>query len=326
MRRLFTGLCSLLVCLSLIALDPGEARAQAASYPDRTITVVVPFLAGGVTDLAARAVAEAMEKHLKQPVVVVNKPGGRATVGGFAVVSAKPDGYTLGFFPVTTVMPEVFSYFYEAPYASKDFKPIAGVAATALSFVVPIDAPWNSLADVVEFARKNPGVKVGTPGKQTLPHLLLMQMAKKNNVSLVDVPFAGDGATLPALLGGHVPVAAIDYSAMKSLVDAKKLKVLAVSTEKRVDFAPDIPSMAELGYKLPYVSVVGLFGPKELPDELAKKIDELVGKISEEQGFRAKMKTLSIQPAYAGSAGYRALLSRYKDNLQALFKEEGWVK
>ena len=325
-RRIFIGLFCFFTGLCLVGSLWVELHASSSGYPDRAITVVVPYSAGGVTDLAGRALAEAMEKDLKQPVVVVNKVGGRATIGGYAVVTAKPDGYTLGFFPIASCLPEVLSYFYEAPYSSKDLRPISCVAGTAMSFVVKADAPWNSFKDIVEFARKNPGVKVGTPGKQTLPYMVLAGVARREKVSFVDVPLGGDAETLPAVLGGHVPVAAIDYSAIKSSVDAKKLKVLATCTEKRVDFAPDVPSIGELGYKLAYVSVLGLFGPKTIPDELVKKIDELVGKISEEQEFRSRMKSICIQPYYQDSATYQKSLLRYKDNMQAFFKEEGLVK
>jgi tripartite-type tricarboxylate transporter receptor subunit TctC len=318
------GLFCLLTSLLLMGSFCGELHA---AYPERTITVVVPYAAGGVTDLAARAISEALEKQLNQPVVVVNKPGGRATIGGQAVVTANPDGYTLGFFPIAACLPEVFTYFFSAPYSSKDFKPISCVAATAMAYAVKADAPWNSMKDLVEYARKNPGVKVGSPGKQTLPYMAMVGVAKKENVNFVDVPFGGgDAETTPALLGGHIPVGAIDYSAIKSLVDAKKLKVLAVCTEKRVDFAPTVPSMGELGYKLAYVSVLGLFGPKDLPGDLVKKIDELVGKISKGEDFRTKMKDMSIQPYYEDSATYQRSLMRYKESMQAFFKEQGLVK
>lgn len=325
--RMLVGLFFLFIGFSLVAPFWTELHAASSSYPDRAITVVVPYAAGGVTDLAARAISEALEKQLKQPVVVVNRPGGRATIGGQVVVTAKPDGYTLGFFPIAACLPEVFTYFFEAPFSSKDFKAISCVAATAMSYAVKADAPWNSMKDLVEYARKNPGVKVGSPGKQTLPYMAMVGLAKKENVKFVDVPFGGgDAETTPALLGGHIPVGAIDYSAIKSSVDAKKLKVLAVCTEKRVDFAPDIPSMGELGYKLAYVSVLGLFGPKDLPDELVKKIDELVGKISKEQDYRTKMKDMCIQPYYEDSATYQKSLMRYKESMQTFFKEEGLVK
>ena len=325
--RMFVGWCCLFIAFFMIgSLCP--VLYAASAYPDKAITVVVPYGAGGVTDLAARAISEALEKALKQPVVVVNKIGGRATVGGYAVVTAKPDGYTLGFLPIATCLPEVFSYFFEAPYSSGDLKPISGVASAGLTFAVKAEAPWNSFKEVVEFARKNPGVKVGIPGKQTGPYMVMVQVNKKEKVTLVDVPFAGgDAETTPALLGGHVSVAAIDYSAIKSLVDAKKLRPLAVCANKRLDFAPNVPTVIELGYELPYVSILGLFGPKEMPDEFVKKIDEAVGKASQEQSFVTKLRdSICIQPTYEDTSTYRKSLARYKASMSSFFKEEGMVK
>ncbi len=318
------GLFGSLISFLLIGFFAPDTHA--ASYPDRPITMVVPYPAGGVTDLSARALSEFMEKYLKQPVVVVNKVGGRATIGGYAVVTAKADGYTLGFFPIASSMPEVFSYFYDAPYSGKDLKPISCVAGTAMSFLVKADSPWNNFKDFIEFARKNPGTKVGSPGKQTLPYLVMVDVAKKEKFSFVDVPFAGDAATLPALLGGHIPIGAIDYSAVRSSVEAKKLRVLAVCTEKRVDFAPQAPSIVELGYKLAYVSNLGVFGPIAIPDELVKKIDEVVSKITGEQEFRDKMKSISVQTFYQDADTYHKSLMQYKDTIQAFFSKEGLVK
>lgn len=300
---------------------------QAAStYPEQAITIIVPYPAGGVTDLSARALAEALEKPMKQPVVVVNKPGGRATIGGNAVVTANPDGYTLGFFPIATALPEVYTYFFEAPYTSQDFKPISCVAATAMSIVVRSDSPLKSIKDLVEYARKNPGLKIGTPGKQTLPYMVLVDIAKKEKVNFVDVPLGGDAKTTPALLGGHVPVAAIDYSAIKSHVEADKLRVLAICTPKRVDFAPKIPCMGELGYELAYFSVLGLFGQKNLPEAVVKKLDDEVGKIVKDPAFKQKMLNMSIQTYYEDHSTYSKSLAGYKKTMAAFFKEQGLVK
>lgn len=321
-----SGVFFLFISFSLT--NPIGTELQASTFPDRALTIVVPYPAGGVTDLAARVLAERMEKHLKQPAVVVNKVGGRATVGGHAVVTAKPDGYTLGFFPVAASVPEAFSYFFKdvVPYSLKDLRPISSVAGTAMSFAVKDDSPLNSFKDFVEFAQKNPGIKVAVPGKQTLPYLVMVDAAKKEKISFVSVPTGGDAKTLPALLGGHVPIGAIDYSAMKSLVEAKKLKVLAVCTPKRVDFASDVPSIVELGYRLAYVSTLGLFGPKELPAELVKRLDELVRKITEEKEFRDKMNVISVQPFYQSADAYLKDLVQSKDIIEAFFKEEDAAK
>lgn len=321
--RFLSGLAGSLAALLLGAVPAADALAQ---YPERPITIVVPYPAGGVTDLTARALADSLSRHLPQPAVVLNRPGAGATIGGGAVASAAPDGYTLGFFPLAAAVPEVFRFRYTAPYSTTDLKPIAAVAATAMSFAVKADSPLQSMKDVVELAKKSNGLMIGTPGPQTLPSMIMVQMSKREGVKLEDAAFGGDAKTLPALLGGHIQVGAIDYAALKSSVEAGKIRVLAVCTESRVDFLPNVPTVQELGYPLPYVSSLGLFGPKALPPDLVKKLEELVARITREPEFINKMKSLSIQTAYKNSAAYEQAVLRDRDNLEAFFREQGLYK
>lgn len=318
------GLCCLVSMLLLIASvsDP----ASAAGYPERPVTLVVPYPAGGVTDLTARALADSMSRHLAQPVVVVNRPGAGATIGGNAVATAAPDGYTLGFFPLAAATPEVFKFVYDSPYSSTDLRAIASVAATAMSFAVKADSPLQNMKDVVDLARKSGGLLIGTPGKQTLPSMIMIKIAAKEGVKMDDVAFGGDSKTLPALLGGHVLVGAIDYAAMRSSVDAKKIRVLAVCAENRVDFAPDVPTVVELGYELPYASALGLFGPKGLPEDLVKQLQDLVSAITKEPQFVGRMRDMSIQTNFKDSATYQKAVYRDRDNLIAFFKQQGLLK
>ena len=297
-----------------------------AEYPDKPINIVVPYPAGGVMDLTARALADSLTAYVSQPVVVVNKTGAGATIGGNAVATATPDGYTLGFFPVAAAVPEVFRFAYSAPYSSHDLKAISAVAATAMSFAVKADSPLKSMKDVMELARQSGGLMIGTPGKQTLPSMIMVKMAVKEGVTLEDAPFGGDSKTLPALLGGHIQVGAIDFAALKPSVEAGKIRVLAVCTEKRIDLAPDVPTVLELGYELPYVSSLGLFGPKNLPEDVTRKLDELVAKIVSEPKFVRRMKEMSIQITYKDSATYRRALARDRDNLEAFFTQQGMYK
>jgi len=319
---------SLIAFIILSMAEPFSADVYAATpeYPDRPITLVVPYAVGGAVDLCARVLAEGMEKHLKQPVVVVCKPGGGTTIGGNVIATAKPDGYNIGFFAASSSIPEVFAYFYEAPYSSKDFKPISRVLAPVLAITVREDASWNSLKDLVDFTRKNPGVKVGTHGKSTHGYVVMTTVAKAERINFVNVPFDGDSKIVPAILGGHIPVGTPAFPAIKSLIDAKKLKVLAFCIEKRTEFAPEIPTVVELGYKLAFISYLGLFAPKETPLEVIKKIDELVSRITEGQEFRTKIKNMGAQVSYEDTASFEKSLFQYKGNLQTFFKEEGLVK
>jgi tripartite-type tricarboxylate transporter receptor subunit TctC len=303
-----------------------DSYAAGTDYPNRPVTVIVPYPAGGVTDLAARTLTEAMEKHLKQPVVVSNKVGGATTIGGYAVATAKPDGYTLGFFPVAPTIPEAFEYFQEAPYTSKDIRPISGVTTPVMAIVVKEDAPWNSFKELIEYAKKNPGVKVGTGGKQTLQYMFMAATNRTDKTRFVGIPFAGDPQNVASLLGGHTSVSMMDYSSLRSLAEAKKIKVLAVINEKRADFLPSVPTVAELGYPVKFTSVLGVVAPKGLPDDLAAKLDDLIAVICRESDFQTKIRNTTLQIHNLRTAAYQAHLAGYKENVLEFFKEEGLQK
>ncbi len=309
-----------------MALLMGSGADGAAVYPDRAITLVVPYPPGGVTDLGARALADRMEKNLGKPVVVVNKAGGATTMGGIAVATARPDGYTLGFFPSSASIPETYTYFYQAPYSSKDLRPVSKVGIPVLTIAVKGDSQLNSLKDLVEFARKNPGTKIGIHGKSTLGYLAMRAIAKAENVNLVEVPFDGDTQIVPAILGGHVPAGTPAFPAVRSLIDAKQIKIFAMLLEKRADFAPNVPSIVELGYNFPGGSYLGVFAPKGTPDEIVKKLNDVIGKIAQDPEFRSKIHNMGTQVSFEDTKSFERSVNQYKESLQTFFKEEGLVK
>jgi tripartite-type tricarboxylate transporter receptor subunit TctC len=315
-----------LLAVALMLTLGAADRAAAAEYPDRAITLIIPYPPGGVTDLGARALAEAMERYLKKPVVAVNRPGGSTTIGGNAVATAKPDGYTIGFFPSSASIPEVYTYFYEAPFSGKDLKPVSKVGIPVLTIAVKGDSPINSVKDLAEYARKNPGAKIAIHGRSTQGYLVMKSIAKADNVSLIDVPFDGDTKIVPAILGGHVPAGTPAYPAVISLIDAKQIKVLALLIEKRAEFAPNIPTIVELGYKFAFGAYLGVFAPKGTPDEIIKKLNDVIGKIAQEPQFRARIHGMGTQVSFEDTKAFEKSINQYKDALQVFFKEEGLVK
>ena len=322
----FVGTCFLCVGLLLIGPCLSVLHAADANYPTKSITLVNPMAPGGLTDVAARVLAEAMEKELKQPVVVVNKPGGAMTTGGYAVASAKPDGYTLGFFMNSAALPEVYTYFYGAPYSSNDLKPVCRTHFFNTAVTVKGDAPWNNMKDFVGYARKNPGTKFGHLGKGTQQYVVPSMIARQEKLRMVDVPYDGDATMIPALLGGHIPIATPIHTIIKSLVEGKKLKMLAVVLDKRLASAPDVPCLYELGYRTPLYAYGGLFAPKGTPDEIIRKLDETVRQASEDKDLQAKARNMDLLLTYENTATFEKSIRQYKEALHAFFVEEGMIK
>jgi tripartite-type tricarboxylate transporter receptor subunit TctC len=319
------------VCKLFTSILPGSlsnyVHAADSDFPNHPVTLVVPFVPGGTMDAAARALAASMEKHLKQPVVISSKPGGGTTVGGNYVAAAKADGYTLGFFPASTYVPEIYTFNTPVPYSSKDLKPISGIIEVVQPILVKGDAPWNSLKEFVDYAQKNPGVKVATLGKAQLGHYLIALVAKQEKVRFVGVPFDGGAKMIPAILGGHVPIGITGLDpTVQSLLVSKKFKALAVSTKERAARLPEIPSLEELGYKLPFTSISGVFGPKGIPEEVVKRLTEVIRKVSEEKGFGTKINDAGGELHYLDSVSYEKALLLFKDKTYEYFKEEGLVK
>ena len=323
-NKLSVALVVAFFAVLLSGIFPVESRA--AEYPERPITLIVPYLAGGITDLSARVLAESMSRHLKQPVLVMNRPGAGGTIGGNIIATAVPDGYTLGFLPLGAAVPEAFKFDYESRYSSTDLAAIASVAGTTMTFAVKADSPLQSMKDVVELARKSGSLLIGTSGKFTLPAMIIMNIAAKEGVKIDDVPFASDANTLPALLGGHIAVGTISYASMRPSVEVGKIRVLAICDENRADFVPNAPTMLELGYEMPYVSALGLFGPKGLPEALVKKLSDLVATIAKDPQFIGRMREMSIPVAFKDSAAYQKAVFRDRDKLIAFFKRQGLLK
>lgn len=297
-----------------------------AEYPERAITLVVPFPPGGVTDLGARTFADFMEKQMKKSVTVVNKAGGSTTIGGNAVATAKPDGYTYGFFPSAASLPEVFSYFYEAPYSSKDLKPVCRIAGVVGAIVVKGDSPINSLKELAEYVRKNPGAKWGVNGKTSSSYFMMKAIANAEKLNIIDVAFGGDVKIVSAILGGHIPVGSPTYPSVRSLVGAEQLKVIALVVEKHAEFLPKVPTVVELGYKVPPGQTNSVFAPKGTPDDIVRKFADAAAKVSQEAAFRSKLMELGILPSFEDSKSLAISVEKEKEELQAFFKKEGLVK
>ena len=229
--------------------------------------------------------------------------------------------------PGSGAFPEMYSYFYSAPYSSKDLRPIASVHVPAITIAVKADAPWNSLKELVEYARKNPGMKFGHIGKSTIQYVSMAQINKQEELKMVDVPFDGDATMVPALLGGHVPVATPVYPVIKSMVDAKKLKVLAICLRARGPLRPGYPDGPGARLQACLRTFLCTLRPGQHPGaHLIKKLEATVRKVVKDKEFLAKSKLIDMPVEHEDGADLLKYISQYKENITAFFKSEGFVK
>ena len=253
----------------------GWASAASAQFPDRAITMVVPFPPGGLADAVARPVAEAMSRELKQPVVVENKPGAGGGIGMAAVAKAKPDGYTiLMSLSSYTVLPEADKLFGRAPmYQLDQLKPVARFTADPTVFAVRADAPWKTLQDFVSDARAHPGkFTYGSSGNYGTMHVPMEMFAGAAGVKMVHVPYTGAGPAIVGLLGGQVDALSTGPATVVQQVKAGKVRVLAHWGDVRLVALPDVPSMKESGTNVEYAQWSGLFAPAGTPDAVLQRL------------------------------------------------------
>ncbi len=266
MRDKSTRLLLLLASLLL----PLTGAAQ--TFPVKPVTLLVTFPAGGPTDIAGRALAEATSKYLGQPVVVENRPGATGTLGAAALVNAKPDGYTVSMTPITVLrLPHMENVAYDP---LKDIQYVMGVSGYVFAVIVRSDAPWKSMAELIAAAKSSPGkISYGSHGIGGSVHLATEELSTAQGVKLNHIPYKGSADMLTAMLGGHLDVA-VDSTGAVPHVAAGKARVLAVFTEKRVPVWPEVPSLTELGYGIVSTSPYGIGVPAATPPAIVRVLHD----------------------------------------------------
>ena len=240
----------------------------AQAFPSRPIRYICPWPAGGSTDAVIRALAESAAKTLGQQIIVDNKPGAGGMLGANELVNARPDGYTLSQLPHGVFrIPHMQKVQFDV---LKDFTWIACLTGYTFGLVVPADSAIKSIADLVAWARANPGkFNYGSTGTGTSPHLAVEEFAQRAGITLNHIPFKGNADNMQALLGGHT-MAASDATGWGPHVNAGKLRLLATYGSKRTKRWPDVPTLDELGYKTVSDSPFGVCGPKGMAPALVR--------------------------------------------------------
>ena len=312
------------LALALAALALAGA-AQAQDYPVKPVTLIVPWPAGGSTDIAMRAIADAAAKHLGQPIVVDNKAGGSGTVGPATMAAAaKPDGYTIAQMPITVFRLPLMQKTTWDPL--KDFTYVVHLTGYTFGVTASAESPFKTWADVVEYAKQNPGkVTYATPGAGTSLHIGMEQIAAKAGIKLTHVPFKGGAETNAAVLGGHTTLQA-DSSGWKPLVEAGRLRLLMIWTANRSKNWPETPTLRELGYPFVLDSPFGVAGPKGMDPKIVAKLHDAFKKAIDDPAVQEQLAKYDMVVNYKNTEDYRAFVAETVETERKALSDLGLAK
>lgn len=261
--------------LAALLLSSALGAFAQGSWPTRSITMIVPFPPGGLADLVARPVAEAMSRELGQPVVIENKGGAGGGIGMGLAAKAKPDGHTiLMALSSLTVLPEADVILGRTPmFLLNDLRPVARYTADPTVLAVRADSPWKSVQDFVDDARKRPGaINYGSSGNYGTMHVPMEILTQTTGTKLTHVPFTGAGPAVVALLGGQIDAVSTGPATVLQHVKAGKLRVLGHWGNGKLTSMPDVPSLKDAGFNAEYAQWSGLFIPSATPEPIAQRL------------------------------------------------------
>jgi tripartite-type tricarboxylate transporter receptor subunit TctC len=297
--------------------------AYADGFPDHPITIVVPFSAGGTTDLITRALADSMGKVLGGDMIVANQAGAAGAVGTAHVAKARADGYTVGMLPAGPLTTQ--PYIQHLAYSPDSFRYVCLVYSDPQALVVRKNSPFKTIKQFVEYAKANPGkLTFATTGAGTIPHLGMVELEKDAGVELVHVPYQGESNILTNLLGGFVDSMVAHPAFVENNPDS--LRAIAVMAPKRMPEYPDLPTFAEAGYPVDATVWGGLGVPRDTPEPIVQKLEAACKTATSSSSYLAKLKNLRMPQAYMGSTEFTTFVrSQYKQNGE-LLKAAGLVK
>lgn len=299
--------------IAMLSAAAIAAAAQGEQYPNRPIRLVVAFVAGGATDTVARQITEELKNAIGQPIVVENRPGANGYIAWNHVAASAPDGYTL-------LLAENALGISQALYkkAASTFDPltqydaIAGVATSPSALVVANNVPANSVAELVALSRTvSQKMNYASAGVGSVSHLNFEVFKDRMRMEAVHIPYKGGGQAIGDVVAGHVPMAFTSIQVAKSLVEAGRLKALAVTSPQRSPALPNVPTLVEAGMPPADVELrfwFGIFGPKGIPEGIRAKIEKAVSTALSEPQLRARLANLDITPDFLpGPALYTRL-------------------
>ena len=287
----------LLAAATALCAAMGVSAASAAGYPEHPVKVIVPFAAGGPTDVMARLIAQKMSEDLKQQFYVENRPGAGGNIGMAEAARANPDGYTILVASSSFVVnPSLYAH---APYDPfKDFAPVTLAAASPNILVVNANFPAKSVKELIDILKKNPGkYTIANPGIGTTPQLAAELFKLELKLDATSVPFGGAGPAIQSAVAGHTPIAFTALPPTSPQVKAGALRGLAVTSAKRSAALPDVPTLEEAGIKSQESETMqGVFAPARTPKDVVALLHKEIAKVMAMPDVKAKCATLGFDP------------------------------
>jgi tripartite-type tricarboxylate transporter receptor subunit TctC len=284
------------VLAAFVLLAPALATAaQAQIYPSRPITVVSGYAPGAASDFLARIVGDALQTKWGQPYVVENRPGSGSNIAAAYVARSAPDGHTLMVANDATLTSNVH-LFKATPFdPAKDFAPIINICANIIVLVVNPDLPVKTVADLIDYAKKNPGkLSYGSSGVGSPHHLAGELLAQMADIKLTHIPYKGGGLAANDVMGGHIPMAFLSLVAARALADAGKIRIVAVVESTRYDGLPDVPRIGETVPGFEMASFVGIIAPAGTPQPVVARLNETIAAALKNEAVSRKFAELGL--------------------------------
>jgi tripartite-type tricarboxylate transporter receptor subunit TctC len=298
------------------------ATAAHAAWPERPVTVMVPFTAGGITDVLARLVSGRLQDALKQPFIVENVPGAAGIIAADRVLKASPDGYTLLFTPIfqITMAPFTNNVTFDAV---KDFKPIAAVGASPFIVTVGASVPANTLGEFIAYVKPQPGkITFASAGSGSLSHVSSAVFLKSAGLEMIHVPYRGLSAAFTDLLAGHVAMLSATPVELKPYLDSGKVRLLAVTGAERAKQMPGVPTIGETLKGPPVVTYNGLLAPKGTPQDIVDLMAREIVAAENNPEFQERLVRIGVDPIVTTPAEFARIIAedteRWRDIVRDL--------
>jgi tripartite-type tricarboxylate transporter receptor subunit TctC len=316
----------LTIVLAALAAAAATLPAHAQQYPNRPITMIVPFPPGGIADITGRPLAVSMSKVLGQPVVIENKAGAGGAVGHAFVAKAKPDGYTImTALSSIVVIPEADKVNGRpSTYQMSDFTPIALISADPTILLVPAGAPWKTLKELIDDARSRPGkISYASSGVYGTIHTCFEMLAQAADVKLLHVPYKGGGPAMTALLAGETNLGAQSPGVSDPHIKSGKIRVLGSWAGTRTASLPDVPTMKEQGFDVEFYIWAGVFAPAGLPPEVRERLTAAVRQSAQDPEFVKALANVNTPVNYKEGKDFDVFLDTDTRRLAAVVQKMG---